>query len=213
MARTNGNGIAVLEAIGAPSNEGEATLSIELPYVAEITVEGIAPLLFHRWSVDAIETKSKAAKGSAAKKTDDIESYVYRAGDGTIAIPGEYFRMALVGAAKYQQDPRSPRKSAMDLFKAGVAVLDEVCSLGTKDWDYLDRRRVMIQRNGITRVRPAMNTGWRASFRLQVLTPEYVSPHLLNATLQTTGRLIGVGDFRPTFGRFQIVKFEILEAA
>lgn len=212
MARANGNGTAVLETIGAASNEGAETLGMELPYVAAITVEGIAPLLFHRWSVDAIETKAKAAKGSAAKKTDDVESYVYRADDGTIAIPGEYFRMSLIGAAKYQQDPRSPRKSAMDLFKAGVAVLDELCSLGSKDWDYLDRRRVMVQRNGITRARPAMNSGWRAAFHLQVMTPEYVSPHLLNATLATAGRLIGVGDFRPTFGRFQIVKFELLAA-
>lgn len=212
MARAGTNGTAVLEAIGAPSNDGADALALELPYVAEISVEGIAPLLFHRWSVDAIETKAKAAKGSAAKKTDDIESYVYRADDGTIAIPGEYFRMGLIGAAKYQQDPRSPRKSAMDLFKAGVAVLDELCSVGTKDWDYLDRRRVMVQRNGITRVRPAMNSGWRTSFRLQVLTPEYISPQLLNATFATTGRLIGVGDFRPTFGRFQIVQFEVLSA-
>jgi hypothetical protein len=149
---------------------------------------------------------------SAAKKQDDVESYVYRDALGDISIPGEYFRMALVGAAKYQQDPRSPRKSAQDLFKAGVVVLDELCSLGTREWDYLDRRRVMVQRNGITRARPAMEKGWRATVRLQVLTPEYINPHLLNATLQTTGRLIGVGDFRPTYGRFQIVHFEVLQA-
>lgn len=212
MARTATNGHAVLETLVPISNDAEPTLSLELPYVAEIAVEGIAPFLFHRWSVDAIDAKGKAPKGSAAKKQDDIESYVYRNDKGELSIPGEYFRMSLIGAAKYQQDPRSPRKSAQDLFKAGIAVLDELCALGTKDWDYLDRRRVMVQRNGITRARPAMNTGWRAVLRLQVLTPEYINPHVLNATLQTAGRLIGVGDFRPTYGRFQIVKFEILAA-
>lgn len=211
MARATSNGsTAILETLSPVSNDASELLSFELPYTAEISVEGIAPLLFHRWSVEAVEAKGKAAKGSAAKKTDDTESYVYRNAKSEISIPGEYFRMALVGAAKYQQDPRSPRKSAMDLFKAGVAVLDELCSLGTKDWDYLDRRRVMIQRNGITRTRPAMAKGWKATMRLQVLTPEYINPHLLNATLATTGRLIGVGDFRPTYGRFQIVKFEVL---
>lgn len=210
---TNGNGHAALETIGAPSNDAAEIIAIESPYVAAVTVEGVAPFMFHRWSVEAVEAKAKAAKGSAAKKSDDLESYVYRAGNGELAIPGEYFRMSLVGAAKYQQDPRSPRKSAMDLFKAGVAVLDEVCPLGTKNWDYLDRRRVMIQRNGITRVRPAMNTGWRASFHAQIGLPEYISPQLLNATLAAAGRLIGVGDFRPSFGRFQIVRFEVLSAA
>lgn len=213
MTRTDGNGTAILETYSPVSDEGNETLALELPYVAEIAVEGIAPILFHRWNNEAVEAKANAAKGSKAKKSDDIQSYVYRNAKGEIGIPGEYFRMALVGAAKYQQDPRSPRKSAQDLFKAGVVVLDELCSLGAKNWDYLDRRRVMVQRNGITRSRPAMEKGWRVSFRLQVLTPEYISPHLLNATLQTTGRLIGVGDFRPTYGRFQIVKFEVLQAA
>jgi hypothetical protein len=212
MARAATNGHAVLETLSPVSNEANDALVLELPYVAEITVEGSAALLFHRWNNEAVEAKAKAAKGSAAKKQDDVESYVYRDALGDISIPGEYFRMALVGAAKYQQDPRSPRKSAQDLFKAGVVVLDELCSLGTREWDYLDRRRVMVQRNGITRARPAMEKGWRATVRLQVLTPEYINPHLLNATLQTTGRLIGVGDFRPTYGRFQIVHFEVLQA-
>ena len=51
---------------------------------------------------------------------------------GLLCIPTEYFRMALIGAAKFKQDPRSPRKSAMDLFKAGVANLTDLCSLGVQ---------------------------------------------------------------------------------
>ena len=39
--------------------------------------------------------------------------------------------------------------------------------------------------------------------------PEYVSPSDLNEVIQSAGRLIGVGDFRPTYGRFQVVKFEV----
>jgi hypothetical protein len=45
---------------------------------------------------------------------------------------------------------------------------------------------------------------------LQVLLPEYISPELLNETIGKSGRLIGVGDMRPTFGRFQIVGFEVV---
>ena len=33
------------------------------------------------------------------------------------------------------------------------------------------------------------------------------SPNLW-ACFQTAGRLIGVGDFRPTYGRFQVVSFK-----
>lgn len=156
-----------------------------------------------------MEAKSKAAKGSKAKKEDDLESYVYRNTVGDLCIPSEYFRMSVINAAKFKQDPRSPRKSAMDLFKAGIATLEPLCSLGAKDWSYIDKRRVMIQRNGITRFRPAMTSGWEATILFQVLLPEYIIPELLNETIQSAGRLIGVGDFRPTFGRFQVTGFSV----
>lgn len=193
--------------LSAVSNDAQSTI-LE-PYVAQTTLVGVTAFLFHRWSVDGVEAKSKAAKGSKSKKEDDLESYVYRNDKGHLAIPSEYLRMAVIGAAKFKQDPRSPRKSAMDLFKAGVTCIDELCDLGVRDWDYIDRRRVQIQRNAITRSRPALRLGWKINVRLQVLLPEYISPELLNETIQSAGRLIGLGDFRPTFGRYQVVKFEL----
>ena len=200
-----------LETINGVSNDASKTIEFQSPYSVEIEVEGTAPFLFHRWSVDGVEAKQKAAKGSKAKKQDDLESYVYRNDAGELALPGEYFRQSIIQAAKFMQDPRSPRKSAMDLFKAGVVALDELCSLGTKDWDYLDRRRVLIQRNGITRVRPAMNVGWSCAVKLMTILPEYIEPHLLHDRINAAGRLIGIGDFRPTFGRYMISPFTVLK--
>jgi hypothetical protein len=192
------------------SNDGNFAIETTMPYQVDLTVEGSAAFLFHRWSVDGVEAKSKAPKGSKAKKEDDLESYVYRDQEGFLCIPTEYFRMSIINAAKYKQDPRSPRKSAMDLFKAGLVGLSDLCSLGIKEWQYVDRRRVMIQRNGITRHRPAVYAGWKVSMSFQVLTPEYISSQMLNETIQAAGRLVGVGDFRPTFGRFQVTKFAVL---
>jgi hypothetical protein len=198
---------AAVAELNAVSNDGQ--FAILEPYIAEVSIQGIAAFLFHRWSVDGVEAKANAAKGSKAKKTDDVESYVYRLDNNNIAIPSEYLRMSVIHAAKYKQDPRSPRKSAMDLFKAGVTCLDELCDTGLKDWDYIDRRRVQVQRNAITRHRPALKAGWQISVRLQVLLPEYISPALLNDAIQSAGKLIGLGDFRPTFGRFIITSFEV----
>jgi hypothetical protein len=194
-----------------PSNGGKSAIETEIPYVAEVTIQGMADFLYHRWNCDAVAEKAAAKKGSAAKKSDDLESYVYRNDDKELCIPGEYLRMAIIGAAKFRQDPRSPRKSAMDLFKAAVVSVTPLASLGLKDWDYEDRRRVVIQRSAITRTRPAMKAGWTVTIQLQVNLPEYVSPSLLNEVIAQAGKLIGVGDFRPTFGRFQVVKFEIID--
>lgn len=190
-----------------PTNGGESAIQHSLPYAVSVTIQGAADLLFHRWNCEAVAEKATAAKGSAAKKTDDLESYVYRNDAGELCIPGEYLRMAIVGAAKYRQDPRSPRKSAQDLFKAAIVSLTPLASLGVKKWHYEDKRRVVIQRNGINRVRPAMRAGWKAEFELQVNLPEYIDRNSLRETIEQAGRLIGVGDFRPTFGRFGIVSF------
>lgn len=182
------------------------------PYTVEVEVEGTSPFLFHRWSVEAVAEKAAAAKGSKAKKSDNIESYVYRTEKGNLAIPGEYFRQSIIYAAKFRQDPRSPRKSAFDLFKAGIVTVEDLCDLGQKDWDYLDQRRVMVQRNGITRQRPALTTGWKVTLHLMTLLPEYIAPAFLHGVLTDAGRLIGVGDFRPTYGRFQVTSFHEVEA-
>lgn len=193
----------------APTNGGRHAVEILLPYVADAVIQGTADLLFHRWNCESVEAKSKAAKGSKSKKTDDVESYVYRMDDGQLGLPGEYVRQAIIHAAKFRQDPRSPRKSAMDLFKAAVVPLTILAPLGTDKWDYEDRRRVVVQRNGVTRVRPAMRTGWGAEISFLVNLPEYVQPDLFLEVLSMAGRLIGVGDFRPTYGRFQVTSFSV----
>lgn len=197
-------------ALAEMTNGAETLISEGYPYRAEVTIEGVADLLFHRWNNEAVEEKAKAAKGSTAKKTDDVKSYVYRTPGGNIALPGEYLRQATIHAAKFRQDPRSPRKSAMDLFKAAIVSLTVAADLGSETWDYLDRRRVVVQRAAVTRTRPAMLTGWRATFQLMCNLPEYIPPQVLNEVIANAGRLVGVGDFRPTYGRFVVTHFGLL---
>lgn len=195
----------------SPSNGGEESIAMQLPYRVAVQIEGTAPILFHRWNNESVEAKAKAKKGSAEKKTDDIESFLYRDSKGMIAIPGEYLRMAVILTAKYEQDPRSPRKSMQDLMKAALVSLTELASTGLKDPDYIDKRRVVIQRNAVTRSRPALKEGWKAGFILMVNLPEYVSPQKLNYLIQMAGRINGLGDFRPTYGRFNVTSFKLLD--
>lgn len=192
-----------------PTNGGEPVFNAGLPYIATVTIQGTADYLYHRWNVEAVQAKADAAKGSKAKKTDNIESYVYRKDDGELAIPGEQLRMSIIHAAKFRQDPRSPRKSAMDLYKAGVIVLTALSGIGKDTWDYEHKCRVVVQRNGITRTRPALKLGWSVPFEVQINLPEYISPADLNEVIANAGRLIGIGDFRPTYGRFQVTNFSV----
>lgn len=117
-------------------------------------------------------------------------------------------RQSIIGAAKHVQDPRSSRpKQGSDLFKAGVVSMTDLAGLGSHDWDYVDQRRVQVQRAGVTRRRPAFDTGWQATFMFQVLMPEYIGPNMFQDVLEKAGKFIGVADFRPTYGRFQVKEF------
>lgn len=212
------------------TNDAEDIYDTRLPYTVSVTVKGVCPILFHRWSNEAVEAKGKATKGSKAKKTDDIESYLWRNADGYICLPGEYLRQSVINAAKYRQDPRSPRKSAMDITKAAIVSLTELAPIYPQTWepvemteadrdlpigaadepDFLDKRRVIVQRSAITRTRPAMNTGWQATIDLMCNLPEYIDETFLRQLLDDAGRLIGVADFRPSYGRFSVTGFKLM---
>lgn len=192
------------------SNGASATIKALEPYTVRVTVKGVAPILFHAWNNEAVAAKGAAPKGSKAKKSDDLESYVYRTDKGNLGIRGVALHRGICEIARFYQDPRSPRKSAMDLMKAAVVPLTLLADTGAKEWDYVDRQRVVIQRSAVTRERPALKEGWEATFELLVNVPEYVSPALLNEMLVQVGRLNGLGDFRPTYGRFNVVHFEVI---
>lgn len=200
-----------IDHIAPSSNGAKASIEAGRPYTVDVTIEGSAAILLHAWNNEAVEAKGKAAKNSRAKKSDDLESYVYRNEKNFLSLPGSYLHGALINAAKYVQDPRSPRKSGCDLIKAAVVPLDDLTPFHgqLKAWDFTDRRRVVVQRSAITRERPALRAGWKITFRLMVLVPEYVDVILMRRLLTDAGRLVGIGDFRPTYGRFDVIGFEV----
>jgi hypothetical protein len=210
----NGNGAVVVNEERVQhktkKEDGKGVVEIAQPYFVEVTVEGTEMILLHRYDVESVKQKAGAKKGSADKKTDNVESYVYRDEKNEIGLPGLNFKAAVCEAAKFSQDPRSPRKSARDLFRAGLRCRG-VASFGKDKWDLLDTRKVNVQRNAVPRVRPAMLAGWRLTFTLEVLLPEYITPTWLNELVTSAGRLCGLGDFRPDFGTFMVNRFEVLK--
>jgi len=195
----------------SPTNGEESFIEMQKPYRVAVELEGVCPLLFHRWNNESVAAKARAKKGSQEKKTDDIESFLYKDERGFVSIPGEYVRQSVIHASKYEQDPRSPRKSLMDLMKAALVSLTELASVGIKEPDFIDQRRVVIQRSAVTRSRPALKSGWKAKFMFQINLPEYLPANRINHILQQAGRIVGLADFRPSFGRFVVTSFELLD--
>lgn len=196
------------------SNGAKDAIETGMPYRLEVSIVGVANLMFHRYNDEEVAAKSAAAKGSKAKKTDNLESYVYRTPEGLLGIPGYVFTAAVREAGRFRQDPRSPRKSMVDLIKAGVLPLDDVAPLipETTVWDFDDVRRVVVGRAAVSRHRPAMRTGWRCTFNVLIATPEYLQLDTMSELITQAGRLCGLCDFRPSHGRFSITAMAVHDA-
>lgn len=195
------------------TNAAGPSIAMGEPWAVKIHIRGVANILMHRWNSDAIEEKNTKDRGSISRKTDDVESYVYRNEANQICLPGEYVRQSILGASKRISDPTNVRKRAWDLFKASIICANELSPIlvdgkACEEWEMLDRRRVRVQQAGITRSRPAFLKGWTAEYTFLNLSPELISFDLLHDRLVSAGRLDGVADFRPTFGRYSVTHFE-----
>ena len=203
------NGVATITELEPVGNGAADEITATQPYRVVIKVQGLADILLHGWNIEAVAEKGAAAKGSKSKKTDNLESYVHRDEKGLLCLPGDCLRAAMADAARYEQDPRSPRKSARDLVKAGLIPLTPLAPFGIKAWDYVAMHRVVVQRSAITRSRPALRAGWTCTFDMMVNSPEYLTVPFLQKLAASAGRLQGLGDYRPTYGRFSIIGFEV----
>lgn len=164
---------------------------IAYPYTAMVRIRGTTDLLLNRW------------RAERNNESGDYEACVYRTKTGELGIPGSYLRGAILEAAGFYGP-------LADVFRSGIACLPDVASLRKRTWDYLDRRRVRVKGRSITRTRPAMKAGWEAEFEVLVTDPVHIVPPLLQAVIEKAGMIAGVGDFRPVFGRFEVVKFEVV---
>jgi hypothetical protein len=187
-----------------------------------ITVEGIKPLLTHN--------PASMSMGGGTKRGTNIpdpeveaERGVYRMEDGTCALKGEAFRGSLLGAASAWL----VKKASLATKLSHVVAIEELVPLvhpadDTPIKNYvIDRRRVIVQGNGIVRARPRFDE-WKTS-----VTFEYDSelvnalpegPKIFADVLADAGQRMGVGDYRPQrvkkvggpFGRYRVVEYCLL---
>ena len=65
------------------------------------------------------------------------------------------------------------------------------------------RKGVAVQKSRIIRVRPMFPTGWSISFNLE-FDDTIINEKSIVKAMQDAGALVGLGDWRPKFGRFVV---------
>ena len=189
-------------------------------YTVNVQVEGVSPLMQNRFPLPDFENLNKGGKMTTGEKdrSQEWKECFYVTPEGDIYQPATHFEAAMVKAAANFKIAGRRGKTYKDLFKGNIfvnpdAILHGIKSPETLDADadkslYLDVRPVVIQRARIPRVRPCFKPGWKLEFEISVLDDE-IPANVVNEVLILAGRTVGIGDFRPRFGRFMVTHFEV----
>ena len=170
-------------------------------------ISGISPLLTHNPAAMLAPKSGGARKKEIPTPEDEAASGAYEHPSG-FGLPSFAFRGCILVACKGK---KIGKVGAATVISGAVDVVDDMCLLedpetGSPLTDYvIDRRRVMVQRNGVIRSRPKFDP-WGCCLRLQ-LDLDYTEPQVVLDLLNDGGIKCGVGDFRPDkkgpFGKFQ----------
>jgi len=181
-------------------------------------VRGISPLLMHNGRLanplDPFAKKMKALTG-LRKKTDETHvelskleflAGLYLDSEERVIIPSGNIEGAIAAGARLSRQGKE--------FKSGVMVADDaVLDYGKPltpeelwaDYDnHVSVMAVKVQKARIMRTRPIFHE-WAISFAVQFNSDVVDGSHVTMA-VEKAGSLVGLCDFRPKYGRFEIEK-------
>lgn len=173
-------------------------------YQVSVKIEGVSPLLQHRFAQEKAKKKSKRKSGNV-DYSEEAEKAIYRDENGQVYQPASHIEGAMTKAAVNFQIEGKGKKTYKDLTKAAVIV--EPAAIPHLQQKYeIDSRPVVIQRARIIRCRPRFDK-WSLDFSL-IVADDQMPLEVIQEILEYAGRYVGIGDFRPKFGRFRIVEFK-----
>lgn len=176
----------------------------------QVRIEGITPILINRFHEEAQEEASssfRSARKERLSPQEDAASRLYSNDNGSF-LPAENIRQSIIEAAKRFKLGR--RAATTDVAAAVYLSPFELPLEG--EW-HVDSRAVVIPATGgrILRHRP-MFDDWSVVFKLQIDTDTGIDERLIKEVVSSSGKLVGIGDFRPArkgpYGRYNIALWE-----
>lgn len=183
----------------------------------KVKLNSLSPMLMHsdRYSnpLDPLTKAHKELTGKRKKTDEDHELILKSEWNGSIYhdekigpyVPGINVESMLMEAAKQQKLGKK--------FKSAIMVLEDRVKVdydGPRDrvkmfadHRFVDCRSVKVQQARLQRCRPIFHE-WSITFNLNY-DPAVVDLRDIQKALVDAGQLVGLGDFRPRFGKFEAV--------
>ena len=193
-----------------------------MAYLINVEIEGITPLLQHKFGVNThLEMEKPLRKRTGVPDySSEWKDTCYLEGD-QIVQPSLHIEMAMVKAAAGYRLPGGRGKTYKDLFLSSVFVRPAFIPHGVRvpekpeinafeERVYLDVRPVVVNRGArVLRVRLALKPGWRLAFQVSV-EDDQIQKEVVKRVIEAAGQTVGIGDHRPRFGRFSLIKFDLI---
>lgn len=185
----------------------------------KVNIRGVRPLLMHSAAgADPLSEWAKARKLVSGKKNkteaDHLElaridwySSFYCNDKKEPVILGTMLEACCVAGAKRSKQGQIAKASILINDNPSIVHDHPAGKKATADdfWTmprYRDVRGVMVNRSRIMRYRPVFSV-WNCTFEAMLSD---LDASTFKSILETSGRFIGIGDYRPKFGLFEVTE-------
>ena len=190
-----------------------------------ITIGGDTLLMHNGQTADPLNKYAKAMKAITSdrqrKKTDEgiqelmrveYEAGLYLNAKGQVILPSRILEAHISEAARKTKEGKS---ALAGMFVDTDGLLEyEGGPLTVKQLlDSEDHRLtvpVCVNQSRVIRTRPLFHN-WQTTFEVSILE-EMVSSSSLKIWIENGGNFVGLGDYRPRYGRYELRKFEVVAA-
>ena len=180
-------------------------------YRIEGKITVLAPLLFNRM----LENELEGPGGSKRRITpearmEEAHARAYRNENG-LYLPGWNFKQCLLEGCK--KSGLKVGRSSLATYLAACVFPDKKLYFEKQDPDFIHKhwgRRPPRTGGACIIRRPALDTGWLLTFGLNV-TDDRRTPDEIRRSLDEAGLLVGLGSWRPEYGRFLVTDWKVIE--
>jgi len=176
--------------------------------IYEVEIKGTRPLLMNAPNPILLKREATRRRSEIPDPETEAKQRLYTDPKGNICIPAYVVKACIRAAGRNYKLPQ--RKSTYaSMIRAGIQVEPEYIPLKHNRWE-IDIRPVVVQRARILRARPRFDE-WGLELKIINLDPAILKADVLKRILEDAGRWYGIGDYRPEFGLFKVVKFKVVD--
>lgn len=172
----------------------------------DVTVRNLCPLIQNRDNGER-EKKPKKDYGSQEEKKREFKEAQYRDKKGRLYQPAEHFEKSFEIAAR--QFKFKGNQSYSKILEGGISVEPEEILHKKRNKPIPFEKYVKIPPKKGARVPKtrAMIKNWELDLTINVFN-DSINFKVLKDIVIYAGAYIGIGDWRPKYGRFEVIKFK-----